>query len=87
MSQLPNRKTSPKRRRAGRPPKYPWGDWFRLAHHQKLVLVRGRDFNSMPHSMMQMTRAAALRHGLGVRVGLGIDRVTIQVTEGVPCPA
>lgn len=87
MNQRSSGTVIPKRRRPGRPPKYPWEEWFRRVYRRELTLIRGRDFTSMPHTMMQMARAAAVRRGLGIGVGLGIDRIVIRLKEEPPCPA
>lgn len=53
---------------AGRPPKYPWTDWFeRLERGSVVGVAAGRDFDHDPKHMRQQILLEARRRGVVVR--------------------
>lgn len=54
---------------------YPWDKWFSRA---RFVLRRGKDYNCLPHGMVQQIRNAAAARGVAVSVS--VDEGTLTVT-------
>lgn len=48
--------------------RYPWGKWFK---RESMLLIRGIDFEGMPHGMVQTIRQAAARYKVQVSLALG----------------
>lgn len=57
--------------RGGRPPTYPWDDWFDPEHNAR-TLVPGKDFTVPLRSFRSAARQAAASRGLEVKV-VGIE--------------
>lgn len=57
--------------------RYPWASWFSL---KSFSLIRGEDYDCLPHGMAQMVRNVAARRGLRVSVSLGEEGlIEVQV--------
>lgn len=79
--------------RTGRPPIYPWVDWFDGEHH---ALVHGVDFHGEPLVMQKQVQMAARRRGVliatrrrggTIDIGprdLGFDSIDNSVTGMAP---
>lgn len=59
--------------------RYPWDQWFNCP---QLRLVRGKDFNGMPHAMAVQMRNAAAKRGLRVSVKIEEDTLIVTVLVG-----
>jgi hypothetical protein len=68
----------PKSKRFGR--RYPWDRWFTATPDRPAVLVRGRDYDCMPHGMVAMIRNVACSPSHRVRVSLRVEEDTILLS-------
>lgn len=64
----------------GRPPLYPWDDWF--ARGDRLVFVGGTDYLCGVRTFCQQVYNAAAARGIKVRVQDLGDRVMVFVRRG-----
>ena len=71
---------TPPARKGGRPPEYPWADWF---DGQIRVLTKGEDFHTTLHSMEVFIRRTAALKGFKVSLSLDPEAETITL---VPKP-
>lgn len=66
--------------------RYPWKKWFAQGC---FIIERGKDFDGLPHGMIQTARSAAKRAGLKLSIRIttsdeGNDQLKITVKNGVP---
>lgn len=54
--------------------RYPWAEWFAQG---TVALIRGVDFDCLPHGMAQAARNAASRMGYSVRIEIGEDAIVV----------
>ena len=57
--------------------RYPWDDWL---SRSSFALIRGKDYDCMPHGMGQMIRSRCYDRGLRARVKISPDgRIDVQL--------
>ncbi len=64
--------------KAGRPPLYPWQQWF-SSTQWPIVLVAGRDYHCSTYIMSRQVSSAGRKYGVKVSVRTAADSLSITV--------